>query len=92
MPRQPILDGECWGAPTVVGVMMIAVAHCPDGYSLIAKALWAARRLEAVLVLNTECPDHAIAKNYFFHYRGGCHISLPLPIFVIEFPPIERLN
>jgi len=92
MPRQPILDGECWGAYTAVAVMMIAVSHTPHGYPLIARAMWAARRLKSVLHLNTVCYDDALARWYFRHYVGGCHISLPVPIFVIEFPPFERMN
>ena len=92
MPRQPILDGECWGTPSAVGVMMIAVSHPPKGYPLIAHAMWAARRLKAVLHLHTVCPEDALARWYYFHYQGGCHISMPVPIFVIEFPPIERMN
>jgi hypothetical protein len=92
MPAVVALDGECWGKPDRFAVFAVGIATLPNSASVVKRALWAARRIKAAMHIGLRCDRDYLACWYMRHYRGACAIQIPIPLFVVEYPPVERMN
>lgn len=92
MPSVAVLDGECWGKSDSFAVFAVCIADLPRSASVVKRALWAARRIKGALSMFVVCNADSLARWYYLHYEGACIIQSPVPLFVVEYPPVERMN
>lgn len=92
MPVPAILDGECWGIPVEIEIVMLAYPREPLEMCVQGRAYSAARYLRACTYLVAGHKCHALAWWNLDHYRGSAQIGVQAPLFTIEFPPMHRSN